>query len=62
MDKEVERKDTLSNFTDTFNHLWDRSWPTIVEMKRKIKKKKPKLVIETEIESMVKSLFEEDYE
>ena len=56
------KTDTLSNFTDTFNHLWDRSRPTIVEMRRKIKKKKPKLVIETEIESMVKSLFEEDYE
>ena len=56
------KTDTLSNFTDTFNHLWDRSRPTIVEMRRKIKKKKPKLVIETEIESMVNSLFEEDYE
>ena len=56
------KTDTLSNFIDTFNHLWDRSQPTILEMRRKIKKEKPKLIIETEIESMVKSLFEEDYE
>ena len=51
---------TLFNFTDTFNHLWDRSRPTIVEMERQIKKKKSKVNIATEIETLVLSLFLED--
>ena len=42
------RKDrTENNFRDTFNHLWDRSRPKIVEMERLMKKKKPKIVIST---------------
>ena len=61
-EKGARKTDTLANFTDTFNHLWDRSRPQIVEMKRKIKKRKPKLVIETEIEAAVGSLFDEDCE
>ena len=51
---------TLFNFTDTFNHLWERSRPTIVEMERQIKKKKSKVNIATEIETLVLSLFVED--
>ena len=52
------RKDsTMNNFSDTFNHLWDRSRPTIVEMERVITKKKQKIQISTEIESLVESLF-----
>ena len=52
------RKDsTLNNFTDTFHHLWDRSRPTIVEMERKIKRQKAKVLIMTEIEALVDSLF-----
>ena len=52
------RKDsTINNFSDTFNHLWDRSRPTIVEMERVITKKKQKIQISTEIESLVESLF-----
>ena len=52
------RKDsTMNNFTDTFNHLWDRSRPTIVEMEREIKRKKPKILISTKIEALVDSLF-----
>ena len=55
------RKDsTPNNFCDTYNHLWDRSRPTIVEMERKIKKKKPMIVISTEIEALVESLFLEE--
>lgn len=55
------RKDsTENNFTDTFNHLWDRSRPTIVEMERKIKTRKPKVLIATEIEALVESLFLEE--
>ena len=55
------RKDsTENNFLDTFNHLWDRSRPTIVEMERKIKRKKQKLIISTEIEVLVDSLFLEE--
>ena len=51
---------TLFYFTDTFNHLWDRSRPTIVEMERQVKKKKSKVIIATEIETLVLSLFLED--
>ena len=55
------RKDsTENNFLDTFNHLWDRSRPTILEMERKIKRKKQKLIISTEIEALVESLFVEE--
>ena len=55
------RKDsTKNNFSDTFHHLWDRSRPVIVEMERKIKKKKSKVLIMSEIEVMVESLFIED--
>ena len=55
------RKDsTENNFKGTFNHLWDRSGPKIVEMEREIKRKNPKVLISTEIEAMVDSLFLED--
>ena len=55
------RKDsTRNNFQDTFHRLWDRSRPTIVEMERKIIKKKPKIIISTEIEALVESLFLEE--
>ena len=50
----------MNNFQDTFHHLWDRSRPTIVEMERKIKRKKAKLIISTEIEALVESLFLEE--
>ena len=43
-----------------YNHLWDRSRPTIVEMERKIQRRPVKLVIVTEIESMVASMFKEE--
>ena len=57
------RKDsTLNNFTDTFNHLWDRSRPTIVEMARNIRRRKPRLLAMTEIEALLESLFLEDEE
>ena len=55
------RKDsTENNFLNIFNHFWDRSRPTIFEMERKIKKKKEKLIISTEIEALVDSLFLEE--
>ena len=55
------RKDsTLNNFTDTYNHLWDRSRPIIVEMERVIKRRPAKLKVSTEIESMVESMFAEE--
>ena len=56
------RKDsTVNNFTDTFNHLWDRSRPTILELAREIRRRTPKLLIMTEIESLVESLFLEEH-
>ena len=72
---------TEDNFLDCYNHLWDRSRPTIVEMERTIKRKEPKVisfnsaillffghfthylfqvVIATEIENLVESLFMEE--
>ena len=51
---------TESNFIDTYHHLWDRSRPTIVEMERTIQRKKAKLIISTEIEGLVVSLFLEE--
>jgi hypothetical protein len=45
---------------NTYNHLWDRSRPTIVEMEREIKRKKSKIFISTEIEALVESLFLEE--
>ena len=57
------RKDsTLHNMTDTFNHLWDRSRPTIMEMEREIKRRKTKVLVSTEIEALVESLFLEEAE
>ena len=55
------RKDsTENNFRDCYNHLWDRSRPTIVAMEREIKPKKAKVLIATEIEALVESLFLEE--
>ena len=55
------RKDsTPNNFTDTYNHLWDRSRPTIVELVREVPRRTPKLWIMTEIEAQVESLFLEE--
>ena len=55
------RKDsTLHNFTDTYNHLWDRSRPVIVQMERIIKRRPIKLKASTEIEAMVESMFFEE--
>ena len=59
--RHIRRKDTdLNNFTDTYNHLWDRSRPVIVEMERKIKRRPLKLLVGTEIESAVEGLFVEE--
>ena len=55
------RKDsTENNFRDCYNHLWDRSRPTIVAMEREIKQKKAKILIATEIEALVDTLFLEE--
>ena len=55
------RKDsTVNNFSDTLNHMWDRSRPIILDMERKITRRKQKVVISTEIEAAVNTLFEED--
>ena len=56
----VRKDSTLNNFTDTYNHLWDRSRPIIVEMERVIKRRPAKLKVSTEIESMVESMFAEE--
>ena len=35
---------TEDNYRDCYNHLWDRSLPTIVEMERIIKRRHPKVI------------------
>jgi hypothetical protein len=40
--------------------MWDRSRPIILDMERKINKKKQRVIISTEIEAVVNNLFEED--
>ena len=56
------RKDSMeNNFRDWYNHLWDRSRPTIVAMEREIKSKKPKILIVTEIEVLVETIFLEEW-
>ena len=58
------RKDaTLHNFTDTFNHMWDRSRRKIIHLDRDINRRKQRILVSSEIESLVNSLFvEEDVE
>ena len=54
--KRARKDSTIHNFTDVYNHLLDRSRPIIVEMERR----PVKLVIATQIESLVESMFEEE--
>ena len=56
----ARKNSTLSNFMDCYNHMRDRSRPTIVEMEREIRSKNPKILIATEIEALVESLFLEE--
>ena len=42
--------------------MWDRSRPTFVEMERKVRRKKEKVIVSTEIEALVESLFLEEGE
>ena len=42
--------------------MWDRSRPKNVEMEQKVARKKEKIHISTEIESLVESLFLEERE
>ena len=51
---------TEVHFEDTFNHLWDRSRPTIVELEQSIKKRNALLVVSTEIDTLVEILFLEE--
>ena len=41
---EARKVTTEDNFRDCYNHLWDRSRPTIVEMERTIRRKEPKVI------------------
>ena len=48
---------TEENFTDTWNHLWRRSSPMVMELDREKKKRAAKVVVHNEIDSLVESLF-----
>ena len=56
------KKCTLAYKFNANTYLHNHTLFQIVGMKRKIKKRKPKLVIETEIEAAVGSLFDKDFE
>ena len=57
------RKDsTLHNMTDTYNHLWDRSRPTVMEMEREVKRRETKVIVASEIKTLVESPFLEEAE
>ena len=59
--KHGARKDsTENNFRDCYNHLWDSSRPKIVAMEREIRPRKSKVLIATEIEALVETLFLEE--
>ena len=45
------------NTENTYNHLWDHSKPKIVEMERVIKKRKPQILISSEIEALGRASF-----
>ena len=53
---------TEQNMKDSFNHIWDRSRPTIVAMERVIKRRPAKILIQTEIEALVETMFLEETE
>ena len=56
----ARKTSTLANFMDCYNHLWDSSRPNIVAMEREIRPKKSKVLIATEIEALVETLFLEE--
>ena len=52
---------SLFSFSNSNQQLkQDRSRPTIVEMERKIQRRPVKLVVATQIETLVESMFEEE--
>ena len=60
--KGARKDNTVNNFTDLYQHLWDRSKPTIIEIERKIQVRPAKLLVATHIETMVERIFvEEDF-
>ncbi len=48
---------TEDNFKDTWNHLWRRSSPMVIELNREKKRRAAKVVVHNEIDSLVESLF-----
>ena len=53
----ARKTSTVHNFTDVFGHLWDRSRPILTAIERKISKKKPQVIVATQIEAVVEGLF-----
>ena len=56
----ARKTSTVHNFSDVFGHLWDRSRPLLTAIERKISKKKPQVLIATQIEATVEGLFLEE--
>ena len=53
---------TEQNMKDSFNHIQDCSRPTIVAMERVIKRLPTEILIQTETEALVKTMFLEENE
>ena len=58
--RKAGKDSTENNFRDCYNHLWDSSRPNIVTMEREIWPKKSKVLIASEIEALVETLFLEE--
>ena len=56
----ARKTSTEDNFRDTWNHLWRRSSPMVIEMDREKRKRAAKVLVCNEIDSLVDSLFSEE--
>ena len=49
---------TEENFQDTWNHLWRRSSPLITELDREKRRRRSKILVQNQIDTLVEILFE----
>ena len=56
----ARKTSTEDNFSDTWNHLWRKSCPVILELDREKRKRAPKIMVSNEIDTLVENLFAEE--
>jgi hypothetical protein len=54
----ARKTSTEENFQDTWNHLWRRSSPIVTELDREKRKRRSRILVQNEIDSLVETLFE----